>query len=217
MPAVPAVVSLIALLAGACSGGADRDRPFTPAGDAPAPVTSAGAVGAGPRAGAEVIQVGPGMRVDIEWPAGLDPGRQKIIKAFSDTYLNSWKAVTGDGTDTAYLTGVQDEASRDAYAWVHGFLDRGMSARGTAKLYALRVASVTGRGAQVDACVDESGVRVTDAATGEPIADQPEWTRAPASVYLQVAAVRRGDDGVWRVKAFQHASHPHPRAKECRR
>jgi hypothetical protein len=92
-----------------------------------------------------------------------------------------------------------------------------MSARGLAKVYALRVASVTGRGAEVDACVDESGVRVTDAATGRTVAAQPSWTRPPTSTHLQVAGVRRGDDGRWRIKIFQNAVYPHQRAKECLR
>lgn len=211
---MPVVLPAV-LLAGACAGG--PDRPFTPAGGAPAPAASAAAAEAAPHAGAEAVQVGPGMRVAIEWPSGLDPDHRPIVKAFGDAYVGLWQAVAGDGADTAYLTGVQDEAGRDAYTWVHGFRDRGLSARGTARLYALRVAAVVGRGAQVDACVDESDVRVVDAATGEPIADQPGWTRPPRSVHLQIAAVRRGDDGVWRVKAFQHAAHPHPRAEECRR
>jgi hypothetical protein len=221
-------LAAVALLGTGCSA-AGAERPFTP-GDG---VASSGTTAADPSSAAtpgplsapqplstpavENVEVAPGMSVSIEWPAGLDGSQQAMVKAFTDGYVESWKAVVSQGKDTSYLTGVEDQAGRDAYTWVRGFVDRRESATGSAKVYAMRVASVTGRGAEVDACVDESGVRVTEAGSGRAIASQPAWTQQPTSVYLQVAAVRKGDDGAWRVRTYLHASYPHERAKECRR
>jgi hypothetical protein len=199
-------------LTGACSASA-ADRGFVPSGGA-AGAASSQAAAAKQSSGVETITVVPGLRVEVEWPAGLESSQIAMIKAFGDSYVGQWRAVGTTGKDDTYLGGVEDAASRDAYAWVRGFLKARQSARGVARLYSLRVASVTGRGAEVDACVDESGVRVTDR-TGEPIPDQPIWTKPPTSIYLQVAAVRRGDDATWRVKLFRHAVYPDERAKEC--
>ncbi|MFC4531464.1 hypothetical protein [Sphaerisporangium dianthi] len=215
-------------LLGAGCADAGAERPFTPGGAASSgALTGTSAVAQTPGPGgapgvlstpwAETVEVTPGMTVSIEWPAGLDAEQQAMVKAFTDGYVGSWKAVVTQGEDHTYLAGVEDQASRDAYTWVRGFVDRRESATGAAKLYAVRVASVTGRGAEIDACVDESGVRVTDAVGGRPLARQPAWTRPPAAVYLQVAAVRKSDDGDWRIKTYMHASYPHQRAKECRR
>ncbi|MFB9251538.1 hypothetical protein ACFFWE_25130 [Sphaerisporangium melleum] len=214
------------LLGAAGCAEAGAARPFTPGGDA-APASSAPSGGPAGQASAsagglsvateQTVDAGQGMNVSIEWPAGLDIEQQAMVKAFTDGYVASWRAVVTQGEDDAYLGSVQDQAGRDAYTWVRGFVDRREAATGTAKLYAIRVPSVSGRGAEVDACVDQSGVRVTDAGTGRPVARQPAWTRPPAAVYLQVAAVRKGDDGAWRVKTYMHASYPHQRAKECRR
>lgn len=227
-----AALAAVALLGTGCSA-AGAERPFTPADGpassgatatdpsaAPSAAATQGPLGA-PRVlstpGVENVEVAPGMSVSIEWPSGLDGAQQAMVKAFTDGYVGSWKAVVTEGKDTAYLSEVEDQAGRDAYTWVRGFVDRRESATGSAKVYAMRVASASGRGAEVDACVDESGVRVTEADSGRPIAAQPAWTRQPTSVYLQVAAVRKGDDGAWRVRTYLHASYPHERAKECRR
>lgn len=225
-----AALAAVALLGTGCSA-AGAERPFTPGGESsatrpssgptaartPGSPGSPGSRGALSTPSVETVEAGPGMTVSIEWPAGLDTAEQGIVRAFTDGYVGSWRAVVSQGEDTAYLTGVEDQASRDAYTWVRGFVTRRESATGTAKVYALRVASVTGRGAEVDACVDESEVRVTDAESGRPVDVQPSWTRKPTSVYMQVAAVRKGEDGGFRVKAYMHASYPHERAKECRR
>ncbi|MCT9928766.1 hypothetical protein N5079_00885 [Planotetraspora sp. A-T 1434] len=204
-------LSSCALLVSACSG-AGHERGFTPAGAiAEQPSAGSQAVAA---PGAETITVAPGLQVQIEWPSGLDAAHTAMVKAFGDNYAAQWRAVGSLGKDKSYLDGVEDTASQDAYTWVRGFVAGKFSARGLAKLYSLRVASVTGRGAEVDACVDESGVRVTDT-TGTPVADQPAWTKPPKSTYFQVAAVRRGDDGTWRIKLYRHAAYPDERAKEC--
>jgi hypothetical protein len=70
---------------------------------------------------------------------------------------------------------------------------------GVARLYNLRVVARMGRGAQVDACVDETDIRVISVRTGKAIRPQPDWVRAP---YLQSVGVHRGDDGVWRLRLY---------------
>ncbi|GIH21978.1 hypothetical protein Aph01nite_02880 [Acrocarpospora phusangensis] len=201
--------ALLVLVLSAC--GAPAGREFVPGGGA-ATAKAAPAASSAPAPGVETVTAAPGLKVTIEWPSE----RNVMVKAFTDSFVGQWRAVGTDGEDESYLEGVEEPANRDAYRWVRSFLAEKQSAQGTAKLYALRVASVTGRGAEINACVDTSGIRVTDAA-GDPVADQPPWTAPPQSTYLQVAAVRRGDDGTWRVKLFRHASYPHERAKECLR
>ncbi len=200
-----AVIGLVTALT-AC--GAPAERGFTPQGAAP----SNAAAEAAPPATAESIAITDDLSVSIEWP----DQRDDMITAFTDSYVDQWRAVASGGADETYLTGVEDAASREAYAWVSSFTRTKTSAQGTAKLYSIRVAAVDGRGAEIDACVDTSGVKVVDA-TDTPVADQPNWTKPPKSIYFQVAAVRRGDDGTWRVKLFQHAAYPDQAAKECQR
>jgi hypothetical protein len=162
----------------------------------------------------ETIRVGSRLKVLVEWPVVADPGHGDLLRVFTDFYTRSWKAVVTRGRDQSYLTRVEDPAGRDAYTWVHGFVAERRSARGTAKVYAMNVSAIVGDGAQIDACVDESGLRLISTETGTAVPDQPGWTRAP---YLQAVVVHRGDDGVWRVKAFRHATLPDERAKGCAR
>ncbi|MBP2704721.1 hypothetical protein JOL79_12940 [Microbispora sp. RL4-1S] len=217
--AATAAITMVAVaactaLAAACSTAPERE--FTPAGAAAGDRAggAAGEAAAAPVPTVATTTVAPGLRVQVEWPAVPEPGQAAIIKAFGDVYTRQWRAVGTLGADTSYLDGVEEPASRDAYTWVNGFVGEGLSARGVARLYALRVASVSGPGAEVDGCVDESGVRVTDE-KGTPVARQPDWTKPPKSTYFQAAGVRRGDDGTWRVKLLRHAAYPDERAKEC--
>ncbi|MBO3745149.1 hypothetical protein J5X84_03645 [Streptosporangiaceae bacterium NEAU-GS5] len=174
---------------------------------------SIGSSGNGVRNGVQSIVAAPGLQVEVEWPSGTrDPAIQSLV----DSYVSQWRAVGTRGRDDSYLGGVEDEAGRDAYTWVSGFLSGRRSAQGVAKVYALRLTSVTGSGAEVDACVDESGLKLTDT-SGTPVPEQPSWTKPPHAVYLQVAALHKGDDGAWRVKLFRHAAYPDERAKECAR
>jgi hypothetical protein len=71
--------------------------------------------------------------------------------------------------------------------------------RGVGRLYNLRVSARVGKGAQINACVDESGVRMVSTRTGRAVSPQPEWLRTP---YGQSVAARRGDDGVWRIRTY---------------
>lgn len=175
------------LLVAACG---PADKPYTPR-EMP---TRAVAVQT-PRT--QTIKVGDDLQVLVEWPAQTDP----LMKVLTGYYVGSWKAVVAG--DDGYLSRVEEPAAREAYDWVRGFTDERRSVKGTARLYSLRVAAVMGEGAQINACVDESGLRLVARDTGEAVARQPSWTRAP---YLQAVVAHRGDDGVWRIKGFRHSA-----------
>ncbi|MFJ2031546.1 hypothetical protein [Streptosporangium sp. NPDC087985] len=216
-PATARVVVALALLVPVgCS--APEPRPFTPsdlpAGD-PGVSQQAGAAPEeekGPRV--ETVRVAPGVRVVVEWPAVADQDTTGMINTFRDYRAGSFKSVVTGGQDTAYLEAVQDEAGTDARRWVREFLKQHRSVRGTSRLYALNVSSVTGRGAVLHACVDETGMRLLDSETGKAVRAQPDWTREP---FFQLVGLRRDDDGIWRIRLLQHAELPSEPAKGCLR
>ncbi|WP_157250572.1 hypothetical protein [Nonomuraea typhae] len=181
--------ALVALVLVAAGCAAQPERVYTPR-EAAAATSAAPAV---PTPVTETIAVGEKMKIEVEWPAAPDP----ILKAFTRYYVDSRKAVVGGGDD--YLTWVEGPAAKDAYDWVHGFRGRSMS--GTAKIYALTVSALMGKGAQINACVDETGLRLVSK-SGQAYARQPEWTRES---YLQAVVIRHGDDGVWRIKDFRYS------------
>ncbi|WP_169950593.1 hypothetical protein [Microbispora sp. H11081] len=208
------VVTACLLLVSACAPS-DAERGFTPGGGVePAAATAAGTPAGQP--GTEAITAAPGLTVEIEWPAEPDPVRSAAIKAFARDFTAQWRAVGTSGGDRSYVKGIDAESSayRDALAWVRDFLDDRRSARGVARLYALRVPSTMGRGAEVYGCVDLTGLRLTDE-QGVPVARQPAWLKRPRAVYLQTAGLGRGDDGVWRIRLYRHAEYPDELAKEC--
>ncbi|GAA5043566.1 hypothetical protein GCM10023259_014280 [Thermocatellispora tengchongensis] len=209
---------VVAVLSASGCAGTGGDRPFVPGGGGASEVaaSSAAPTPAGPRT--ETIAIGRAAKVLVEWPAALDPAQTEMIETYRDFYVDKWRAVVTRGRDQGYLEAMELEAAQGSAAWVKEFLDQRRSVRGTAKLYAMAVTSVTGEtAAQVNVCVDESGLRLTDARTGDVLPAQPAWTRPPRSTYLQGAVVHRGDDGVWRIKALRYAVHPDERAKGCQR
>ncbi|MEU6425923.1 hypothetical protein ABZ860_08465 [Microbispora sp. NPDC046973] len=202
------------LLVSACAPP-DADRGFTPGGGVePAAAAASGTPGRQP--GTETVTAAPGLTIEIEWPLEPDPKRSAVIKAFAGDFTAQWRAVGTSGGDRSYVKGIDAESSAymDAVTWVQGFLKDGQSARGVARLYALRVPSVVGRGAEADGCVDLTGVRLTDR-EGTPLARQPAWLKRPRAVFLQTAGLGHGDDGVWRIRLYRHADYPDERAKEC--
>lgn len=209
------VIALALVTLTGCSSS--PTQPFTPV---DLPVDGQGSSGQGSSAPAvpmpkvETVEIEPGVRVVVEWPRAADRATGKMIEAFRDYFVGSFKAVVTKGRDTAYLEEVEGDASRDAYSWVREFLDERRSVRGTARLYALNVSSVTGPGAQLDVCVDESEMRLLDSETGKAIRRQPDWTREP---FLQVAGLHRGDDGAWRIRVLHYDELPSERAKGCLR
>jgi len=209
---VRVAIALVVLLSTACAPS-EAER-FTPV-DLPGEVSSPGSAATAPAAPrVETVQVSADVQVVVEWPATTDEDTTAMINTFRDYRAGSFRAVLTGGEDVAYHETVQEEASTDAYAWVKAFLDQRRSVRGTSRLYALNVVSVTGRGAELNACVDETGMRLLDAETGKAVRKQPDWARRP---FLQVAGLRRGEDGVWRIKLLQHAKPFSDASKGCHR
>lgn len=192
-----ATALLVLLLAAGCGA---PERPYQPQEAAPAPAESTSARGSEPARtpGVETVTIGGGkLRVDIDWPADRDP----LLKLMADYYLASRKALVS-GSDRYLkdldleLTGVQE-----AYDWVHKYTEQEKTMKGATRLHSLRIAAQVDKGAQVNACVDETGARVLSTRTGQAVAPQPSWVRAP---YLQVLLAHRGDDGVWRIRGFRY-------------
>ncbi|WP_283138544.1 hypothetical protein [Rhizohabitans arisaemae] len=201
------VVPVLALLT-AC--GEPAVRPFNPGGTAERRADTL-VPSSAPTSG-ETVEVATGLSVVFEDALPADPQQAGAIQAFRRNFVDSWKAIVSQGRDETYLKSVYGEASRAAYESVQSYVSRGRSITGVGRIYHLRITSTTGRSMQLDACVDETKVRIVDARTGQPAATQPKWARRP---YFQVAVVRLGDDETYRVGAFRHAVYPDERAKEC--
>ncbi|MCA2224256.1 hypothetical protein [Nonomuraea aurantiaca] len=184
-------VMLALLLAAGCG---PPERPYTPS-DVATPVTGDTAAAPAPTpAQSKTVEVGDELKVKVEKGSSASA----LQRLFADYYVERWKAVVIG--DTGYLRHVEPSMIPRAGEWVRGFADRQESARGVARLYRLRITSVMGKGAQVDTCVDERGVRLVSTPTGKAVARQPDWVRAP---YLQAVLAHRGDDGVWRIREFR--------------
>ncbi|WP_329090334.1 MULTISPECIES: hypothetical protein [unclassified Streptosporangium] len=222
MRAVIALALLPALVLPACAP--PETKPFVPMdlsadadADADAPATASprrSATGEAPGPRTETVRVAPGTKVVVEWPAAPDANTKAMIEVFRDFYAGSFKAVVSGGGDTTYLSNLEMVVVNDVLSWRQRFLDEHRSVRGTARLYALNVSALVGRGAQLDVCVDQSGMQMIDTTTGTKARRQSKWTREP---FLQSAGMRRGDDGVWRIAMFRHAVLPSERAKGCLR
>jgi hypothetical protein len=163
----------------------------------------------------ETVAVASGVRVVVERPAATDAVTNAAIDVVRDYYAARYKAVVSGGKDASYLALVEKYAMPDAASWTREFRNQQRSLRGTARLYSLKLVS-TGDPVRprLDACVDESGMRLLDSSTGQAVRSQPDWTKKP---YLEASWVRRGDDGVWRIQMFRHAKLPSERAKGCLR
>lgn len=225
-PARALLLAACALLLSACAAP-DADRGFTPGGgldpvavasEETAETAETAAETPGLRAGTETIMAAPGLTIEVEWPSEPDPDRAGAIKAFADDFVAQWRAVGTSGKDQSYVKGIDTDSPAyiDTITWLAGFFKDKQSARGVAKLYALRVPAVMGRGAEVNACVDLTGLRLTDQ-EGVPVARQPAWMKRPRAIFLQTAGLGQVDDGVWLIRLYRHADYPDERAKECLR
>ncbi|WP_433512510.1 hypothetical protein ACQP2T_53745 [Nonomuraea sp. CA-143628] len=184
-------VMLALLLSAGCG---PPDRPYAP-GDVATPVTGETTAAPAPTSTqGKTVDVGDELKVKVEKGSSASV----LQRLFADYYVERWKAVVTGGT--GYLRHVEPSVIPQAGEWVRGFADRQESARGVARLSRLRITSVMGKGAQVDTCVDERGVRLVSTPTGKAVAPQPDWVRAP---YLQTVLAHRGDDGVWRIREFR--------------
>ncbi|WP_285773326.1 hypothetical protein [Microtetraspora sp. NBRC 13810] len=201
------------LAAGCAAPGAGNS--FDP-GDLPATSGARAATGS-PVPSAETVEVGEGLKLVVEWPAAVPAEHRKMFETYRDTQTRLYRAVLTRGEEEGYAARMDAEVAQESYRWVKDFLDQRRSLSGTVRLYHLRVPSVTGDGAQVDVCVDQTGLRLTDARTGKAVTTQPAWARPPESTYLQSALMHRQDDGTWRIRSYRHAVPPHERAKGCQR
>ncbi|MBF8186699.1 hypothetical protein ITP53_13300 [Nonomuraea sp. K274] len=197
---------LLALLA--VAGCGQPERPYAPK-EAPAPATSSAAAKTESPAPAEpaedetaedelpsgpqTVQVAENLRARIEWPTDPDP----LLKVMVDQYVGTRKAVAEAASGYGHNMEIQAEAQ--ATGWIREFAERDQSMRGIGRVYNLRVASARPKGAQINACIDETGIRLISASTGKAVARQPGWTRAP---YPESVIVHRGDDGVWRIRTY---------------
>ncbi|WP_155128561.1 hypothetical protein [[Actinomadura] parvosata] len=187
-----AVIMVCVLLAAGCAA---PERPYRPqesattASSTPRATTREAGLPSGP----ETIQVAAGLRARVEWPANPDP----LLKVMVDQYVGTRRAVVE--RRSVYKDGLELDAAVQASEWVQSFADARWSMRGVGRLYNLRVSARVGKGAQIDACVDESGIRMVSTRDGQAIRPQPEWLRTP---YGQSVAARRGDDGVWRIRTY---------------
>lgn len=145
--------------------------------------------------GTQTVNVGDGLRIRIDWPRKPDP----LHKVMVDFYVGVRRAIA-EGK-SGYGENMEFEAEERISQWIRAFTDEGETIRGTARLYDVEVAAVfDGKGAQVNACVDESDVTVVSARTGKPIARQPTWMRKP---YAETVLAHRSGDGVWRIRSSQ--------------
>lgn len=208
-----ALCALLMLVPGC--GTAETDRGFTPRGVVASPQTPQAAA---PSTAAVRIDeaTGPGPEFHIEWPEELDAKRKAMFQALTDDYIAQWRAIASRGKDLSYLKGIDKSVWQSASDWVHSFVKAKRSAKGVIKIYGFRVIAVVGRGAEVAACVDRTGLRLTDW-QGKVVAEQPDWVTPPKSSYLHSVGLRFDEDGVWRVRLYRFADYPHEFAKECAR
>lgn len=179
------VIVCVLLVAG-CGQG---QRPYTPQEPATATAPAASARPSAP--GVETVQVGGGkLRVDIDWPAARDP----LMSVITDWYVASRKVMVSGNDRYLQDLDLELDAVRQAYDGVRRYTEEDRRVKGVVRLYDLRVTK-EGKGAQIDACVDESKMRVVTRA-GEPVSSRPA-TRGP---FLQRVLAHRGDDGVWRIR-----------------
>ena len=167
---VRAVTALTLVVLTGCSPSAAQ--PFTPIdlpADAGSGTSSQQAVSTpeSPTPRVETVQVAPGVRVVVEWPAAPDQDTTEMINAFRDLQGGMFKAVVTGGRDVAYLEIVEDKAVKDANSWVQAFLDQRRSVRGIVRLYALSACPVNGSGAELKVCMDESGMRLLYSVDGQ--------------------------------------------------
>jgi hypothetical protein len=188
---VPGLLALVVV-----AGCGQAGQPYRPR-EAPEPVKSSAsraepAEEEAPPSGTRTVDIGEGLRVRVDWPADPDP----LLKVMVDQYVGTRRAVV-EGK-RGYKDNLEFDAQIQATEWVREFVDRERTLRGTGRIYNLRVSARVGKGAQIDACVDESKVRLISSRTGEAVSPRPDWRRP----YAESVAAHRGDDGVWRIRSY---------------
>jgi hypothetical protein len=143
--------------------------------------------------GTRTVRVADGLRARIDWPADPDP----LLKLMVDQYVGTRRAIAE--RERGYGHNMEMDAEIQATEWIREFVDKGQTMRGLGRVYNLKVASVVGRGAQINACIDETGIRLVSESTGKAVPRPPAWLSAP---YGESVVAHRGDDGVWRIRSY---------------
>lgn len=143
--------------------------------------------------GPRTLRVAEGLRIRIEWPADPDP----LVKLMVDQYVGTRKALAEGAT--SYTEDMEYDAMEQASGWLQEYAAKGHTIRGLGRIYNVRIRSVQGRGAQVDACLDESGMRVVSAATGKTV------EKRSSDPYALSVVAHRGQDDRWRIRTYIEA------------
>ncbi|MFI7616305.1 hypothetical protein ACIBP6_34290 [Nonomuraea terrae] len=165
----------------------------TPSAEGTPESTSEEELPSGPR----TVRVADGLRARIDWPADPDP----LLKLMVDQYVGTRRAIAE--RERGYGHNMEMDAEIQATEWIREFVDKGQTMRGLGRVYNLKVASVVGKGAQINACVDETGIRLVSESTGKAVPRPPAWLRAP---YGESVIAHRGDDGVWRIRSYAESN-----------
>ncbi|WP_165969955.1 hypothetical protein [Nonomuraea terrae] len=147
--------------------------------------------------GPRTVRVADGLRARIDWPADPDP----LLKLMVDQYVGTRRAIAE--RERGYGHNMEMDAEIQATEWIREFVDKGQTMRGLGRVYNLKVASVVGKGAQINACVDETGIRLVSESTGKAVPRPPAWLGAP---YGESVIAHRGDDGVWRIRSYAESN-----------
>lgn len=209
LPKMPTmVVVLAALLSVAGCGGSSA------AGGAVRP-TGKAVPGAQPNAAAAraAFPFPADIKIMFTSPKPADATNAGIIDGFEYVYQGYYYALHTKGKDRRFFQRMEHEALFNFSKTFDGAVKAKYSVVGTLRFFNTRVSSTSGtRGAAVGSCVDESQWRTKNLRTGKTT---PTAKRPARRQYMVTAAMRRGDDGIWRMFDFSTYHLPDARAKEC--
>lgn len=153
------------------------------------------------------------MQLAFESPRPADRKRADIIAGFEYVYRGFYYSLHTKGKDRRFFKRMEHEALFLFSKTFDGAVKNHLSNTGRLRFFNTRVSAVNGdRGAAVDSCIDQTQWRVKDLRTGET---GPAARKAGLRRYKVVVAMRRGDDGLWRMFDLTTYHPPDTRAKEC--
>jgi hypothetical protein len=152
------------------------------------------------------------IKIVFESPKPAEATRAAIIGGFEYVYQGYYYGLHTRGKDRRFFKRMQHEALFGFSKTFDASVRRGDTVTGTLRFFNTQVSAISGnRGAAVASCVDETQWRMKNLRTKKIIPTLPENRRH----YQVTAAMRRGDDGVWRMFDFTTYYLPDSRAKEC--
>ncbi len=189
-----------------CGGTPDSGAAVRPAGTAvpnPAPGNEAKAA----------FRFPADIKIVFASPKPADTKHARIISDFEYVYQGYYYALHTRGKDRRFFQRMEHEALFNFSKTFDEAVKAKYSVVGTLRFFNTRVASTSGtRGAAVESCIDESQWRTKNLRTGKTA---PTAKRPDRRYYKVTAAMRRGDDGLWRMFDFSTYHLPDARAKEC--